>query len=63
MIETSDTKVWTTEVVEDENGDTVLLFPPDFLSQVGWKEGDTLAWVVSDDGMSCYIRKLQTPEG
>lgn len=61
MSETSDTKVWTTEVVEDENGDTVLLFPPDFLKQVGWREGDTLAWVVSDDGNSCYIRKLQTP--
>ena len=35
----SDTKVWTTKVVEDENGDTVLLFPPDFMSHVGWKEG------------------------
>ena len=61
MSETNDTKVWTTQVVE-ENGDTVLLFPPDFLSHVGWKEGDTLAWVISDDGMSCYIRKLQSPE-
>jgi hypothetical protein len=61
MSETNDTKVWTTKVVE-ENGDTVLLFPPDFLNHVGWKEGDNLAWVISDDGMSCYIRKLQSPE-
>lgn len=58
----SDTKVWTTKVVEDENGDTVLLFPPDFMESVGWKEGDNLAWVISDDGKSCYIRKLQSPE-
>jgi hypothetical protein len=57
----SEAKVWTTKVVE-ENGDTVLLFPPDFLNHVGWKEGDNLAWVISDDGMSCYIRKLQSPE-
>jgi hypothetical protein len=57
----SEAKVWTTKVVE-ENGDTILLFPPDFLNHVGWKEGDNLAWVISDDGMSCYIRKLQSPE-
>ncbi len=61
MSERDDTKIWTTKVVE-ENGDTVLLFPPDFLNHVGWKEGDNLAWVISDDGMSCYIRKLQSPE-
>lgn len=59
----SDTKVWTTKVVEDENGDTVLLFPPDFMSHVGWKEGDNLAWVISDDGKQCSIIKLQSPEG
>ena len=57
----SEAKVWTTKVVE-ENGDTILLFPADFLNHVGWKEGDNLAWVISDDGMSCYIRKLQSPE-
>lgn len=61
MSETSETKVWTTKVIED-NGDTVILFPPDFMKHVGWREGDNLAWVVSDDGKSCYIRKLQSPE-
>jgi len=59
----SDTKVWTTKVVEDENGDTILLFPPDFIDHVGWKEGDNLAWVISDDGKQCSIIKLQSPEG
>ena len=59
--ETSEPKVWTTKVVED-NGDTVLLFPPDFMKQVGWKEGDNLAWVISEDGKQCFISKLQSPE-
>ena len=59
----SEPKVWTTKVVEDEEtGELVILFPPDLMDSVGWKEGDTLAWVMSDDGLSCYIRKLQSPE-
>ena len=63
MNETSDTKIWTTSVVEDEQtGELVILFPPDLMDSVGWKEGDHLAWVLSDDGLSCYIRKLQSPE-
>jgi len=59
----SEPKVWTTQVVEEEGtGELVILFPPDLMDSVGWKEGDTLAWVMSDDGLSCYIRKLQSPE-
>lgn len=61
MSDTVDTKIWTTQVVE-ENGEMVILFPPDFMKHVGWKEGDTLAWVISDDGKQCYISKLQSPE-
>ena len=64
MSETNDTKIWTTHVERDEQtGELVLLFPPDMMKQAGWEEGDTLAWVVSEDGKSCYIRKLQSPEG
>ena len=59
----SEPKVWTTQVVEEEGtGELVILFPPDLMDSVGWKEGDHLAWVLSDDGLSCYIRKLQSPE-
>ena len=59
----SEPKVWTTQVVEEEGtGELVILFPPDLMESVGWKEGDHLAWVLSDDGLSCYIRKLQSPE-
>lgn len=54
-------KVWTTKVVE-ENGELVILFPPDLMQHVGWKEGDNLAWVISDDGKQCSIIKLQSPE-
>jgi len=61
MSEKDDPKIWTTSVVE-ENGEMVILFPPDFMNHVGWKEGDTLAWVISDDGKQCYIRKLESPE-
>lgn len=64
MSETSDTKIWTTSVDQDEEtGELVILFPPDLLKEMNWKEGDNLAWVASDDGESYYIRKLQSPEG
>jgi hypothetical protein len=63
MSEKKEPKIWTTKVVEEEEtGELVILFPDDLMSSVGWKEGDMLAWVMSDDGMSCYIRKLQSPE-
>lgn len=55
-------KVWVTEVVED-NGNIVIALSPDFLKYVGWKEGDTLLWGLSNDGKSCSIQKLNTPEG
>lgn len=63
MSEKKEPKIWTTKVVEEEEtGELVILFPDDLMNSVGWKEGDMLAWVMSDDGMSCYIRKLQSPE-
>jgi hypothetical protein len=60
MSDTNETKVWTTKVIE-ENGELILLFPPELMEETKWKEGDALAWVVSDDGYTCYIRKLETP--
>ena len=42
MSETAETKVWTTKVVE-ENGELVILFPPNLIKHVGWREGDNLA--------------------
>jgi len=64
MSEEKDTKVWTTRVEWDEEvGEMVILFPTGLLEEVGWKEGDNLAWVVDDDNRTCIISKLNTPEG
>ena len=46
-----DRNTWTLTVEEDpETGDAILQFPPDFLEQSGWKEGDTLEWTDRGDG-------------
>jgi hypothetical protein len=42
---------WTTEVKEDPNtGEYLLEFPQEMLTEVGWKEGDTLDWKDNKDG-------------
>ena len=46
----TDPKTWTVKVEEDENGDLVLPFPADLLSQMGWAEGTELWWDVTEDG-------------
>jgi hypothetical protein len=44
-------KTWTLTVEEDpETGDAMLSFPPELLSEAGWKEGDTLIWKDQEDG-------------
>ena len=32
------------------DNDGILTFPPEFLEQVGWKEGDVLQWIDNHDG-------------
>lgn len=52
-------KSWTITLEEDpESGDLVLPFPPDFLNETGWKEGDTLIWDDIKDG-SFTLRKKE----
>lgn len=52
-------KSWTITLEEDpESGDLVLPFPPDFLDETGWKEGDTLIWDDLKDG-SFTLRKKE----
>jgi hypothetical protein len=42
---------WTSTLEEDpDTGDAVLIFPPDLLETVGWKEGDTIKWIDNNDG-------------
>ena len=48
---------WTITVEEDpENGDLILLFTDEILSEVGWVAGDTIVWIDNKDG-SWTLRK------
>jgi len=52
-------KTWTMHIEEDpENGDLILPFPAELLSEVGWVEGDTLEWENNNDG-SWSLRKKE----
>ena len=48
----SDTKKMRTLPVKycDETDDMFMELPPDLLEQMGWQIGDTLKWVIDDDG-------------
>ena len=35
---------WTANIIELEDGERGLEFPPESVSDLGWKEGDTLIW-------------------
>ena len=52
-------KRWTLEVKHDDNGDAILEFPPDFLEDAGWKEGDRIRWIDRKDG-SWEMQKVET---
>jgi hypothetical protein len=41
---------WTVTVEQDENGNLLLPFPPDLLSQMGWSEGTDLFWIDNENG-------------
>jgi hypothetical protein len=48
---------WTITVEEDpENGDLILPFTDEILSEVGWVAGDTIVWTDNKDG-SWTMRK------
>ena len=36
--------LYTTTVEEDENGEQFITFPDEVMSDLGWKEGDTIDW-------------------
>jgi len=52
-------KKWTLDVKHDENGDAILEFPPEFLEEAGWKEGDRIKWIDRGDG-SWSMEKIET---
>lgn len=41
----------TLEEAEDGSGDLVMPLPQEMLDLQGWREGDTLDWRESDDGV------------
>ena len=46
----SDIKTYTAKVAE-EDGNLVLVFPPEMLAELGWQEGDNIVWDVRDDAI------------
>lgn len=53
-------KTYTSKVVEImENGDAILELPQEMLDELGWKEGDVLDFVESNN---CIVMKNLTKE-
>jgi hypothetical protein len=51
-------KSWTIELQDDpETGDSILEFPPDFIEETGWKEGDVIEWHDNKDGSYTMTKK------
>lgn len=56
-----DVRSWVVQVVEDGE-DLALVFPPEMLGELGWKEGDTVVWDINEkDGVIC-ARKARPDE-
>lgn len=49
--------IWTTTVEEDDDGNMILPFDQDMLSQLGWLEGDMLDFKMGSDN-SCTVHNL-----
>lgn len=50
----------TLELVENQNGDFMLLFSDELVEATGWKEGDVLDFKLKDSGI--LITKVNEPE-
>ena len=44
------TNKWLTTVVEDENGELVLVLPEELIETMQWTENDTLQFIDNNDG-------------
>jgi AbrB family looped-hinge helix DNA binding protein len=44
-------------IEEDENGDLVLIIPPQILDSIGWKEGDSLDISLTENGGICLKKE------
>ena len=41
---------------QDENGDLVIPFDEELLSEIGWELGDTIQWTENEDGSFTLTR-------
>ena len=46
----AESKIYTVQLEEDENGDLMLPFTDEILEELGWKVGDQLVWKDNGDG-------------
>ena len=47
-------------LIEGENGDLILPFPEELMTELGWKEGDILNWNDNEDGTFTMSKKIET---
>lgn len=52
-------KVYTVPVLENEEGEPFIEFPPEALEGLGWNEGDTLIWKDNKDGTWTIVKKQE----
>jgi antitoxin component of MazEF toxin-antitoxin module len=52
---------WTGHVVEDGD-DLALVFPPEMIDALGWKEGDTIVWDIDETNKVILARKARADE-
>lgn len=43
--------------VAEEDGELVLVFPVEMLTELGWQEGDNIVWDVRDDAI--VVKKVE----
>jgi bifunctional DNA-binding transcriptional regulator/antitoxin component of YhaV-PrlF toxin-antitoxin module len=49
-------RYFTSVVEEDENGDSILTFPEEFLQQEDWREGDEIS--IKVDGETAILKNI-----
>lgn len=55
---------FTGDIIEDENGELVLLFPEGLIERLGWQPGDIIDWDVDDNGrVTARKAKIDGPVG
>lgn len=57
-------KTFVGEVIEDDNGELVLVFPEELIEQLGWQPGDIIDWDTDEHGrVTARKAKIDGPIG